>query len=357
MTVTIKDIARIAGLHKGTVSRALHGGFQVSPSTQERVRLLAEQLGYRPNVNAQTLFTKAIHDVGVIVPTRFTGFGPLEMTLLEGYWLKAIHGELEERHLNMMVSLDALPGPDDDGALHLPKMVAEGHVNGLIVVGYVTERLADGLRRIRLPLVVLDAPEIPGVFAVNADEEKAIVLVVEHLVSLGHRRIAFINESREAGFRTRLFPRGYARAMSEAGLPLYPGWDAYRALDPAFRDMWKRAERPTAVIVQHDEDAGSLLQVLSRMGVRVPEDVSLASAEATAAGQFIAPRLTRVVRPHEAMARLAVDVLVGLIRGGDKPTQMRQAFDPQLEIGESTTAPKSESSAAEGCSKEEGGLK
>lgn len=342
MVVTIKDIATLAGVSKQTVSRALTGKPGVSPSTRARVESLSEQLGYRRNVAAQVLAAGTKHNVGVLMVAVAETASAVKMFCSYAECLEALHRELAESSLNMMLSIEHVVAPVSGAHGRLPKMIAEGHVDGLIVLVHMTETLANTIRALEIPFVVIDGESIEGVSTVNVAEEKTTGFLVGHLADLGHQRIAYLGSSIPTQFfRSRLRQMGYVRAMAARGLRLFPGWDSVGRTKGLVEDLFRRPEPPTAVVVWDDEDAAVVMRFLAERGFKVPQDVSVASAHARMMAQFLPLRPTHMLRPSERMAHEGIAALKRLMEHRDVAPQVT-TLDPQLEIGR-TTGPVSES--------------
>jgi len=336
MPRTITDIARLAGVSKQTVSRVLNNRGRVSPQTRERVQLLCERLGYRPNVAAKTLATKAKQNVGVLMVA--VGEHGTSVSAIASYaeCLEGLQRALSQANLNMMLAFERVVAPPDGPPGGLPKMIAEGHVDGLFVLMHITEALAGEIRSLAVPFVVIDGERIPGVPTVNVTEEKTTELLVHHLADLGHRRIAYVNSSLDTRFfRARLRAEGYMRAMGSRELPPMPGWDSTDNAEVTFERLFTRAHPPTAVITWDDEDAAVVMRFLERRGLTVPRDVSVASAHARMMARFLPKRLTHVLRPTERMVEHAVRLLTGRMTKSDQSPRSLSC-DPELAFGETT---------------------
>ena len=120
--------------------------------------------------------------------------------------------------------------------------------------------------------------------------------------------------------------------MGERGLAPFPGRDLHPDAEKAIEDLARRSELPTAVIAYDDHDAARMMRVLAQRGLRVPGDVSVAGANAMAAGAILPTRLTRMWRPHEEMNCAAVEALMALMKGNAEDVKS-VTLDPELETG------------------------
>jgi LacI family transcriptional regulator len=307
--VTAHDVARLAGVSQPTVSLVLSGNpkARVAEATRERVRKAASELGYRPNVLARALVRRRSFALGIIVPDLANPFFADVVIGVERVAAGADYAVLlceaaetaADRHLEALVGrqIDGII-IDAGGAATLPRDLVEG-----------------------LPVVLIDKPseDLPGV---ASDALRAGSLAAEHLISLGHRRLAFIGPATDTwAFRMR--ERGFTQALRAAGAPLSPE-DVRRAPATtaggfnAMKDMLSRRDRPTAVFLANDLMALGALKAAARTGVRVPDDISIMGCDDIEMSRLVNPELTTVtVRARELGARAARLLL--RVLAGDTP--------------------------------------
>jgi LacI family transcriptional regulator len=307
--MTIKDVARQAGVGIATVSRTLHGSAQVSPKTAARVLQVVEELGYRPNSSAQSLASGRSHMLGLVVSDITNPFFP---ELVKGFEDVAL--------LNGYDVLVASTNYDPTRTALCVRRLIERKIDGVaIMTSEVDPSLKDTFARRKVPLVFLDVGSVgKGVSNVKVDYGTGISQAVEHLSQLGHRRIAFISgPDRLASARER-------RDMFIARLTL-PRMDPPReilleegnhrvdgGLD-AMRRLLRRTPPPTAVIASNDLTAIGAMRALRQAGLRVPEDMSLVGFDDIQMAEFTEPPLTTVRLLRTEVARLACAALMQLI--------------------------------------------
>ncbi|WP_055719012.1 LacI family DNA-binding transcriptional regulator, partial [Streptomyces niveiscabiei] len=260
---TIRDVADRAGVSKSLVSLVLRGAPQVRPEKREAVLAAMRDLGYRPNAAARSLSEQRTRTVGVLLNDLRN---PWYVDLLDGLnsllHASGLHMLLADARLNRRVGQDLA-----DPFLAL-------QTDGLVVVGTFPEGTALDAVAGRMPVVVAGAREaVPaGVDVVAADDEKGARLATEHLLSLGHRRIAHVagygavGELRREGYEAAMRARG----VDPVGLGLVEASDmteegGYRATVR----LLSRAERPTAVFAVNDIACVGALSAAEEMGVRV----------------------------------------------------------------------------------------
>jgi DNA-binding LacI/PurR family transcriptional regulator len=308
--MTIKDVAKRAGVGIATVSRTLHRSSQVSPETAARVLSVIEELGYRPNTNAQTLASGRSHMLGLVVSDITNPFFP---ELVKGFEDVALQNGYDV----LVSSTNYDPART---ALCVRRMI-ERKIDGVaIMTSEVDPSLADSFARRKVPLVFLDVGKVgKGVSNVKVDYGSGITQAVEHLRSLGHHRIAFISgptrlesarERRDAFVRRLEEPcSGPLREiLIEEGNHKVEG-----GLEAMLR-LLQRESRPTAVMASNDLTAIGAMRAIRQSGLRVPEDISVVGFDDIQMAEFTEPPLTTVRLLRTEVARLACDALVQSIR-------------------------------------------
>jgi LacI family transcriptional regulator len=308
--MTIKDVAKRAGVGIATVSRTLHGSSQVSPETAARVLKVVEELGYQPNTTAQSLVSGRSLMLGLVVSDITNPFFP---ELVKGFEDVALQNGYDV----LVASTNYDPART---ALCVRRMI-ERKIDGVaIMTSEVDPSLTDTLARRKVPLVFLDVGRVgKGVSNVRVDYGEGIAQAVEHLSGLGHHRIAFISgpnllasaRERRDMFITRLQdpcsgPR--REILIEEGNHRVDG-----GLD-AMRRLLERDPRPTAVIASNDLTAIGAMRAIRQQGLRVPEDISVVGFDDIQMAEFTEPPLTTVRLLRTEVARLACDALLQSIR-------------------------------------------
>lgn len=266
------DVARAAGVSAGTVSRAMSGNKGVSEHTRRRIRQLAESLGYVVSPEASGLAGGRTGRVGLITPVVDTWF---YSTMIAG-----IAQELTAAGVDVLL----YPlGSSRDRHHFFDELPARRKVDAIVVIAFpVTEEEWRRLDAMRVHVVVAGYV-MPGRPSVGINDELAARHAVNHLIALGHRRIAMITSEDREGYHYAADiarERGYRLAHAEAGLPILDelvvstewGIDGgARAMD----SLLSLSELPTAVFAYSDEVAFGAQRSLRRAGIRTPEDMSL----------------------------------------------------------------------------------
>jgi DNA-binding LacI/PurR family transcriptional regulator len=330
---TIKDLARLARVSHPTVSRALRHSPLVNPKTAEEIRRLADESGYRRSAAARSLVTQRTDTIGVVVTTIAD---PFAAGVVEG-----IEEAANEHSLSVLLAnSNADPGREVD----VVRMLEERRVDGIIVTAsrvgalYVSE-----LERMRVPVVLLNNQH-PGEFAhsVMIANAEASVTATQHLIALGHRRIAYLGDrhGRESDAE-RL--AGFRKAMRGAGLRVEKQLVVHGNGQPAgghevMGSLLRLRRPPTAVFCYNDMSAMGALRAIREAGLRVPDDVSVTGFDDLYLAQYTEPPLTTVRQPMRQMGRLAMETLTQLMAGDH--TKRNIKLPGELIVRGSTAAPR-----------------
>jgi len=333
--VTIDDIAREAGVHPGSVSRALRGvAGKVSRDTRERIVRIARELGYQPNAVAASLRTKQSNLVAIIVPDIANPlFGPI---------VQGLEAELRKHSLMCLVAQT----PEQPASRReLVLALANRQVSGLLVLAAESDdpMLKAALER-SLPTVLVNRgfgeKRFPSV--VNDDHE-SVRLVLQHLKDLGHTRVAHIagppasstGRARRDAFVALAPLMGFRK-------PIVVEASAFTraAGSQALRQLWKRSAKPTAIFAANDLLALGAIEVLREAGVSVPRDVSIVGHNNMPLADLVDPPLTTIDIAAEQMSRQAAHLMLDTLREPQRvPTML--VLTPTLVVRRSTAAPPS----------------
>ncbi|MFJ8357982.1 LacI family DNA-binding transcriptional regulator [Streptomyces sp. NPDC093984] len=327
---TIRDVAERAGVSKSLVSLVLRGSDQVRPEKRQAVLAAVEELGYRPNAAARSLSERRTRTVGVLLNDMRN---PWFVELLDG-----LNSRLHDAGLRMLLAdghLNRRLGED------LTRTFTDLRVDGLIAVGTLPPSEALRQAAARIPTVVAGArePELPAVDIVANDDEHGARLATEHLIGLGHRRIAHIagqgvvGALRRRSFETVMREHGLAdSAIVEQGDLTEEG--GYRA---AIRLLSAR-RRPTAVFAFNDIACVGALSAAEELGLRVPRDLSLVGYDNTYLSRLRHLWLTTVDNGSHDVGRRAAGRLLDRIADPARPAEL-VLTTPALEVRGTTSGP------------------
>jgi LacI family transcriptional regulator len=327
-TARLRDVAAAAGVDASVVSRVLSGDARLSirPETRQRVLDAASLLNYRPNTAARTLKTARTMAIGMIVTELANqnyatiASGAEERAAAAGYALLVASGSASERMLDLHGRIDALlVGMATSETPRLNEFAGGG-----------------------IPALLVNRRETCGIPSVTVDDEAGAALATNHLLALGHRAIGHVAgpQNSDTG-RRRL--RGYGRALAESGVEGRPEWVAEAPFDEAgghvaTSRLLRLDPRPTALFVANVRAAIGAIAAARRLGLRVPEDVSVVGFHDAPFAGFLEPPLTTVRMPLHEMGRQAVDNLLDLLAGGAVDDVM-VATPPELIVRASTAPP------------------
>ncbi|WP_010183462.1 LacI family DNA-binding transcriptional regulator [Sphingomonas sp. PAMC 26605] len=315
---TIADLARLAGVSTGTVSRALAGKSLVNTETRERIQALATEHGFRPNQMASRLRTQRTGAIGVVVP-----LGHERRQHLSDPFFMAILGHLAdaltEQGYDLMLSR-IIPDAED----WLERIVESGMLDGVLLIGQsdqleTIERVA---RRYR-PMVVWGAHrEGQAHCAVGVDNRLGARLAGEHLIARGCRKLAFMGEIRTLELVERF--HGLTDATRAAGLPDPLQLDTHLASDIMAEEIGGHLDRALGsfdgIAAASDVIAMRAVRALIERGVSVPDMMPVTGFDDLPLAEQVAPRLTTVRQDLVLGARHMVDALFARMAGEDVPS-------------------------------------
>ena len=334
---TIKDVARHANVSVTTVSHVVNKTRFVSEEGRNRVEQAIRELGYVPSAVARSLQRSATHTLGMLIPNSSNP-----------YFAEIVRG-IEDRCFGAGYNL-LLCNTDDEPRRQgmVLQVLAERRVDGLIVVSSGEDpALPELLGGLRIPTVMVDREidTLPCDLVETAHMQGAL-LAVQHLTTLGHRRIACIGgpagvataDQRAEGWRMGLAGLG----LPSAGL-LQPGDFTSEGGYAAMHAILRRTPRPSAVFVANDLMAIGALCAAHECGVAVPDELSLVGFDDIELARFACPPLTTVAQPKQRIATMAVDMLLERIEGRRQDVR-KVVLQPELRV-RASSAPYREPSA------------
>lgn len=333
-SVTIRDVARKAGVGIGTVSRVLNDSPMVSEDTRQKVQAAIEALDFSPSVTARYLSRGRSMAIAVIAPF-FTRRSYVER-------LQGIEHVLSAGSYDLILYNVESVARRDECIRALPRGDA---IDGILILSLTpTDAEAKQLVRMETPTVLVDAyhPLLPSV---SIDDLAGGRAATEHLIRLGHKRIAYIGEHLEDNlFKSRPVIdrfRGYRNALSDAGLPFRPeyhgqgnyGWRDARRMA---LEIFSLEERPTALFAYCDTMAYGIMEAAQTCGISIPTDLSLIGFDDVEVSQYF--QLTTVRQPlYESGARGAA-LLLEYVDSDDSQEPQHVVLPTEL-VTRKTTAP------------------
>ncbi|MET3547320.1 MULTISPECIES: LacI family DNA-binding transcriptional regulator [Paenibacillus] len=343
MSVTIKDVAKRAGVSPSTVSRVLSNNSRISRETSQKVRDVMEELGYHPNMTAKSLVSKTTSSICVILPK------PAEELFLNLFFMELIRGIVTQANRSGYDVLISSGGSEKEEVEAVSRLLNGKRVDGAILLySRKEDPVVDFLRQNGHPFVLIGRSEkYPDILSVDNDNVQAAYDATKHLISLGHQRIGFVSgPPNHIVSRDRL--KGYTNALKEAGLEMRKDWivegeflqeSGYRAMS-FFMNL---PERPTALVVMDDLVSLGVLRGLHELGYRVPDDLCIVSFNNISIAELSTPPISSMDIGIYNLGYTAAQALIQSIQhDGDRQFQKRHIIPHRLVIRESSifTPPK-----------------
>jgi LacI family transcriptional regulator len=324
MTPTLKNVADLAEVSIPTASRVLSEdpNVRVSPETRERIIITAQRLSYHPNAMARGLRTRQTKTLVLFIPDVGN---PATAGIIRGVetgaderGYSAFISHLDHRAINERLYLLWLQEGRFDGLVLACTRVEEAIIRNLIESGY--------------PFALVNRKHSETQNHVTIDDAVSAQIAVEHLVQLGHRRIAHLAGLLTFDTALRRY-QGYRQQLCTHKIPYDPSlveeaaehtWEGYRS---AMKRLLDRGCAPTAVFSGNFIGAVGALRALKDIGLRVPEDISLVASNDTPLAEMLDPPLTVVRTPLHEMGRSAAHLVIDLIEG--KPRNAPQVLLPK----------------------------
>jgi DNA-binding LacI/PurR family transcriptional regulator len=342
---TIADVARHAGTTTTTVSRVLNDSGYVRASVREQVLAAVEELRYVPNANARNLKTKTSRTLGIVIGDLLN---PYSAALAD-----AVQRVAAERGYTTFV---ASASDDVQSEVNVIEAFHRQRVAGLIVATLPTPASDKTLTRLadhKLPLLLVGrALSHPHVDTVSANFRRGGMLATQHLIELGHRRIAFIGARLSDAPRVNRL-RGYLEALEEAKIAVReeyvighpngnpsPRYSTHLAGYQAVQQLLQLRPRPTAIFARNDYTAVGAMQALKEAGLSIPDDISLAGFDNIPLASAVSPALTTVSQPTEEEGRLATEFLIARIERPHEDIARRELTLECNLIVRASTAPR-----------------
>lgn len=319
---TIKDIAKIAGVTHSTVSRVITNNHAIGKETRVKVLQIIKKLNYQPNLIARGLVRKKTRALALIAP-------PLDPHVLP--IIKGIEESCKEYNYALMIkSTDYWA---DEGASYF--QIAENWlVDGILILNnvyYNYKRIPANVKRLqreRIPFVFINKYlGSKKVNTVSVDNYDGVYQTIEHLVSLGRRRIG-------AMMSGDLMPvdgverfEGYKEALKKFNLEYdedivrYSNWDYNEAYEEMKSILYGAAKQPDAMFCANDRMAMGVIKAIEEKGLKVPEDIAVVGFDDIEAGRYIKPSLTTIRSPLEDIGNRAINLMMEVIEDSEKPIQ------------------------------------
>ncbi len=337
---TMQDVADRANVSKSAVSLAFNDARKLSEATVQNIMKAAEELGFTQDPAARMLRTRRTDSLGLLLPQQ------IDKILENPYYAQFLQGigQTCQREGFTLLLAPPLRGS-------MLKTIPFAAVDGFIVSGLESDRgEVTALRQRGIPFVLVDSEVGDDAPSIEIDDAEGVRQVIEHLLGLGHRRIAIvaIETGIDGGYRHWHGPvlrrmQGVIEGLAAAGLTPESEGIAVREVActreggaEAFRELWAGAERPTAIVAFSDIIALGVLDAAREAGIDVPRELSVSGFDDLTEASWTTPSLTTVRQPIATKGRLAAEYLVEAIAGGEHGGPHQQRLDTTLLVREST---------------------
>jgi DNA-binding LacI/PurR family transcriptional regulator len=333
LTVTIKDIAREAGVSIGTVSRAINDEKGLSPETRERILHIVRDRDYCPNLRARGLVAKRYDALGIVIPqsSEFVFANPFYSEILKGIAMEA-----REWGLYLLISFQGEEG--------YARMVQHGLAAGVIVmINPVNDPRLQDAWKMKVPMVLIPGlPWTQPIPSVDGDSPHGGFTATDYLAKLGHRRIALLNGPRHSKYSIQRLS-GYGAALKKHRLPFQEDliFEFNGTQEMAYEETRKLlavSGVPTGLIVFNDLSAMGVLRAAKEMGYRVPKDLSIIGYGDVPLASMTDPPLTTIRVPYRRMGAEAVKMLIKTV-DGQRLSKKHLVLPVELVVRQSTAPP------------------
>ncbi len=314
MRVSIKDIAKAAGVSHSTVSRALSDSPLVKAETKARIQRLAQEMGYTPDAIARSLVTRHTRTVGIVVTTITDPFIAEEVQGLED--------TAQENDYSVILASSA---SKPERELATVEMLRAKRVDSLIVTSSRVGALyLEHLERFGVPVVLVNNHNRQSgryTFSVSVDNQHGGHLATTHLIQRGHRRIGYVSGPADHSDDAERLA-GYRQALDESSTTFDPalvvhGNGRLDGGERALRTLARLAELPTAVFCYNDMTAIGLISAARQAGLSVPDDLAVVGFDDIPLAAHVYPSLTTVAQPQRDMGRQAMNMALALMAADD----------------------------------------
>lgn len=329
MTVTIYDVARLAGVSLATVSRVINGNTNVKPSTRKKVLKAIEDLGYRPNAVARGLASKKTTSIGVVLPDI--------SSLFFAELARGIEDIANMYHYDIILCSS---DQNRDKEIQLINNLLEKQVDGLLFLGAdITEEHRQLFESTPVPIVLVSTSDPQRKMpSVRIDLERAAYDAVTFLIQKGHKRIALLTTRLHSPFSKTRY-NGYVQALKDHNIAFDDDLiveipPVYEAAHSTATSLLKLSDAPTAFFTFNDEMAIGTIHAAQDLGVHVPNEVEVVGFNNTRIAQWVRPMLTTVVQPMYDIGAVSMRLLTKLIN--NEETHMEIVLPHRIEVRQST---------------------
>lgn len=309
MSVTIKDIAKLANVSHTTVSRALNDSPLITTETKEKIKKIAKELNYSPNYSAKSLVLDKSYHIGLFFST--INHGTSSNFFYEV--VRGVNNVIKDRY-NLVVK--AIDDYQDFNRIN------KKNFDGILIMSQSTKDnpfIYHALDK-KIPLVVLNREvQEEGLFNILSDDKKGAYKATEYLIKTGHKRIGII-EGREGFKSSQERKEGFLQALIDYGIPFKKEYMIEGSYDlesgyTCMKQLLENQELPTAIFASNDDMAVGAMKAIQEKNFKIPDDISIIGFDDNIFSSFLTPALTTVKRPIEKISDEGAKGLIRLMNG------------------------------------------
>lgn len=329
--VTMKDIADRLNISTVTVSKALSDKDGVSSELRDRIKNVAEEMGYRYNTLTKGMKEGRSYNIGVLIADRFIRDDG------DAFYLKMYQSVVKALSRVNYYGILEIVSSDSERKLVTPNIVSDNKVDGIIILGQMSIEYVNLIKGTTMPLILLDFyDELLDVDSIISDSFYGSYKVTNYLLSQGHKTIGFVgNVFSTSSILDRYL--GYYKALISNGLEVKEEWIIEdRGEDGEYIDFKLPKQLPTAFVCNNDGVAYLFINKLKKLGYKVPKEISVVGFDNDIFANISVPKLTTVEVDIISMSETAVDAMIRKI-SGDKHAIGRKVISGKLIIRDSVT--------------------
>ena len=309
--LTIRDIAKMAGVSPTVVSFVINGKDGVNIHTREKVLEIIKSTGFTPNLSSRRLTLKKSFNIGIAFIPSASPFNNL-------FYFEIAQGLLEKsKDYGYNIVFSGLEKTNNK--YYLPDIIEKGDADGMIFLLDVDKMVLDSLAERNIPAVLIDfhgnTADIP---CVSADYKRSAYVATRYLIEHGHQNIAFLSQNMVPNFYNQVFT-GFSQALEQSDIMIPLNWvctaNDEEEVITAMKNLISGKRRPTAIFCSVDNLAIYAMAYLKKQGIRIPEDISFIGIDDILISKFVDPCLTSIRIDKREMGVRAMELIMKIIDG------------------------------------------
>ena len=308
--LTVKEIAKMAGVSVTAVSFVLNNKPGVSDETRKNVQKIIDETGFKPNLNSKKLLFNKSYNICLIVNSFSSPFEDL-------FYFEVTRGILNRsQKYNYSITIAKTSSSKNE----LPDIVYSGDTDGIIFMQDISQKLMDKATRCGVPSVIVDSHSVDErILSITPDYRKATADATRHLIERGHKKIAIIASKTVPNFFKQTLS-GFKEVMKAHNITPEPDFYGISAINEetayeTARQLLSKENRPTAIVCTVDSFAIGAMRCAKDLGLSIPRDISFIGIDDILLSRYIEPKLTTIGIDKVKMGEMAMDMLLQKIKG------------------------------------------